>query len=86
MENSLLIIIGCALDLVSGDIAFFKNGRCLGIAFTVPKELHDQLFYPTIALRNMSVKVDIFLFITDILLDQFRIKRIPILSTSVPYF
>jgi hypothetical protein len=51
-------IIGCAFDLVNGDIVFFKNGRCMGIAFTVPKVYYGTKIYPTIATRNAKFQLN----------------------------
>lgn len=35
-------VIGCALDLYSGRLVYFKNGVCLGIAFQLMGK-HDTL-------------------------------------------
>ena len=57
-------VISTSLDLVTGHIAYYKNGRCMGIAFTVPKELIGEKIYPTVAVRRMEFKLNFtdFLF------------------------
>ena len=56
-------VIGTSLDLVTGNIVYFKNGRCMGIAFTLEQELKGQKFYPTVAVRRMLFKLNFSNFI-----------------------
>lgn len=51
-------IIGCCCDLETGNIVYFKNGRCMGVAFTVPTSLNGRKLYPTVAVRNMKFKLN----------------------------
>jgi hypothetical protein len=51
-------IVGCSLDLVTGNISYFKNGRCMGIAFTVPREYHGYKLFPTVAVRYMKFQLN----------------------------
>ncbi|KAI1307249.1 ATP-dependent RNA helicase Ddx1 [Halotydeus destructor] len=43
-------IIGCAIDLDSREMSFFKNGTWLGIAFSLPRL--DQPIFPSICTKN----------------------------------
>jgi hypothetical protein len=50
-------VIGCALDLSTGDLVYFKNGRCMGVAFTISAN-RNRLLYPTVAVRNMKSQLN----------------------------
>ncbi len=43
--------IGCYIDVDDGTVAFSKNGKFLGDAFTIPSELHGKTFYPAVVLK-----------------------------------
>jgi ATP-dependent RNA helicase DDX1 len=46
-------VIGCALNLDQGQISFYKNGKDLGVAFTLAKSLVDcETFFPTVCTKN----------------------------------
>lgn len=46
-------IVGCILDLETGDISFTKNGRHCGQAFRIPLgKLESREMYPTICVKN----------------------------------
>jgi ATP-dependent RNA helicase DDX1 len=44
-------VIGCYLDLGSGEIKFSKNGADLGKAFTIPQQLKSATFFPAVVLK-----------------------------------
>jgi ATP-dependent RNA helicase DDX1 len=44
-------VIGCYLDLGSGEIKFSKNGDDLGKAFTIPQQLKSAAFFPAVVLK-----------------------------------
>lgn len=44
-------VIGCYLDLESLQVKFSKNGKDLGLAFTIPKQLQDSAFFPAVVLK-----------------------------------
>jgi ATP-dependent RNA helicase DDX1 len=48
-------VIGCALDLATGAASFSKNGRDLGIAFTVPAGHRAEALYPCVVLKNAQM-------------------------------
>lgn len=48
-------IIGCLLDLDKMEISFTKNGNSLGIAFSIPGNLKQDVFYPSVVLKNAEM-------------------------------
>ena len=44
-------LIGCYIDLSSGEISYSKNGADLGRAFIVPQQLRGEAFYPAVVLK-----------------------------------
>jgi ATP-dependent RNA helicase DDX1 len=44
-------VIGCYLDLCSGEIKFSKNGDDLGQAFAIPQQLKSAAFFPAVVLK-----------------------------------
>lgn len=46
-------IIGCLLNITTGEIAYTKNGQYLGVAFTFNNL--DTVFFPAILLKGTSV-------------------------------
>ena len=51
-------IIGCILDLQTGDMIFTKNGRSLGTAFNVPvSKLETREIYPTVCVKNAGCQL-----------------------------
>jgi ATP-dependent RNA helicase DDX1 len=44
-------VIGCYLDLGSGEIKFSKNGVDLDKAFTIPQQLKSSAFFPAVVLK-----------------------------------
>lgn len=44
-------VIGCFLDLDSLQVKFSKNGRDLGVAFTIPAALRQSAFFPAVVLK-----------------------------------
>eukprot|EP00057_Strongylocentrotus_purpuratus_P033130 XP_790305.4 PREDICTED: ATP-dependent RNA helicase DDX1 [Strongylocentrotus purpuratus] len=48
--------IGCYLDLDGGEIYFSKNGKDLGLAFSIPGHLLKLAYYPTVVLKNAEMK------------------------------
>jgi ATP-dependent RNA helicase DDX1 len=44
-------VIGCYLDLGSGEIKFTKNGVDLGKAFTIPQQLKSSALFPAVVLK-----------------------------------
>eukprot|EP00128_Syssomonas_multiformis_P017191 Colp12_sorted_trinity150504_noHs@1768 len=51
--------IGCLLDLEGLSIAFTKNGRDLGVAFTLPAHFRKSSFYPACVLKNAEVRFNL---------------------------
>eukprot|EP01119_Soliformovum_irregulare_P016706 TRINITY_DN4878_c0_g1_i1.p1 TRINITY_DN4878_c0_g1~~TRINITY_DN4878_c0_g1_i1.p1 ORF type:complete len:1021 (-),score=283.22 TRINITY_DN4878_c0_g1_i1:115-3123(-) len=53
-------IVGCALDLNNGNIIYWRNGLCQGVAFSQVEtaDFKMKLLYPTISMRNMEVTVN----------------------------
>lgn len=49
-------IIGCSLDLDERTVAWSKNGKHLGVAFTIPDTLSHCAFYPATTLKNAELK------------------------------
>lgn len=49
-------VIGCYLDLDAGQVKFSKNGTDLGVAFTIPANLRDVAFFPTVVLKNAEMQ------------------------------
>ena len=50
-------VIGCSIDLdASGDIKWFKNGKDLGKAYTIPANLKGHAFYPAMCMKNAELK------------------------------
>ena len=50
--------IGCWLDCEVGDIGFCKNGRNLGVAFSIPPALRGHPLFPTVCLKNAEVAIN----------------------------
>lgn len=48
-------VIGCCLDLEKYEIRFFKNGKDLGVAFSIPNNLRNSTFYPAVTLKNAEM-------------------------------
>jgi ATP-dependent RNA helicase DDX1 len=44
-------VIGCFLDLSSGEIKFSKNGVDLGKAFTIPQQVKSASLFPAVVLK-----------------------------------
>ena len=44
-------VIGCFLDLGSGEIKFSKNGVDLGKAFTLPQQVKSATLFPAVVLK-----------------------------------
>jgi SPRY domain. len=44
-------VIGCYLDLGSGEIKFTKNGVDLGKAFTIPQQVKSTALFPAVVLK-----------------------------------
>jgi ATP-dependent RNA helicase DDX1 len=51
-------VIGCYLDLDSGEIKFSKNGVDLWKAFTVP-QLKSAAFFPAVVLKVSEVMLNL---------------------------
>lgn len=47
--------IGCFVDFERRSISYSKNGRDLGIAFTIPAELKGQPLFPAVVLKNAEM-------------------------------
>jgi len=47
--------IGCFVDFDNRTISYSKNGRPLGVAFTIPPELRGQPLYPAVVLKNAEM-------------------------------
>lgn len=52
-------VIGCYLDLDSGEIKFSKNGVDLGKAFTIPQQLKSSAFYPAVVLKVSEMMLNL---------------------------
>ena len=50
--------VGCCLDIDAGEIGYTKNGKDLGIAFTIPKNMLKSAFYPCVCLKNAEVHLN----------------------------
>lgn len=48
-------VIGCYLDLDTMQIKFTKNGKDLGVAFTIPAALRDVAFFPAVVLKVSNI-------------------------------
>lgn len=48
-------LIGCYLNLDDMEIKFSKNGKDLGVAFRVPGNLKDAVFFPAVVLKNAEM-------------------------------
>lgn len=48
-------VIGCCLDLQQYEIRFMKNGKDLGVAFSIPNNLRSSTFYPAVVLKNAEM-------------------------------
>lgn len=48
-------VIGCCLNLDQGEIRFLKNGVDLGLAFKIPQQLMNEVFYPAVVLKNAEI-------------------------------
>lgn len=48
-------VIGCLLDLNSGEISFTKNGKNLGLAFRLNDQMKRETFYPAVVLKNAEM-------------------------------
>jgi ATP-dependent RNA helicase DDX1 len=44
-------VIGCYLDLSSGEIKFSKNGVDLGKAFIIPQQVKSATLFPAVVLK-----------------------------------
>ena len=54
-------VIGCYLDLSAGEIAFSKNGKHLGTAFSLPARMKNGKgggWFPAITMKNAEVMVN----------------------------
>lgn len=50
-------IVGCIMNLNSGEMSFTKNGRHCGVAFKIPlAKLESREIYPTICVKNAGCK------------------------------
>lgn len=46
-------IVGCILDIRTGELSFTKNGRNMGVAYEIPlQKLESQAIYPTLCVKN----------------------------------
>lgn len=48
-------VIGCYLNLDEFEIKFSKNGQDLGVAFKIPSNLKDAVFFPAVVLKNAEM-------------------------------
>ncbi|KAJ6632710.1 ATP-dependent RNA helicase Ddx1 [Pseudolycoriella hygida] len=48
-------VIGCCLDLQQYEIRFMKNGKDLGVAFSIPQNLRNSTFFPAVVLKNAEM-------------------------------
>lgn len=49
-------VIGCLLDLDRMEISFMKNGKNLGVAFTIHNQMKNEAFYPAVVLKNAEMQ------------------------------
>ncbi|EKX49574.1 hypothetical protein GUITHDRAFT_162044 [Guillardia theta CCMP2712] len=52
-------VVGCCIDMAGGDVAFFKNGEDLGVAFSLPPHLRGKALYPTVCLKDCQVRLNL---------------------------
>lgn len=51
-------IIGSCIDLDNGTITFYRNGKCLGVAFqNVRIKEQGLVYFPTISLSNREMAI-----------------------------
>eukprot|EP00941_MAST-03F_sp_MAST-3F-sp1_P001199 g1199.t1 len=50
-------VITCYLDMDSGEISFSRNGKWLGVAFSLPKKFKGPV-YPALCLKNAEISVN----------------------------
>lgn len=48
-------VIGCCLNLNEMEIKFLKNGQDFGVAFKIPHNMKDSVFYPAVVLKNAEM-------------------------------
>ncbi len=48
-------VIGCYLDLDNDEIAYTKNGRDLGLAFSIGRQCSGKEFFPAVVLKNAEM-------------------------------
>lgn len=48
-------VIGCLLDLDKMEMSFTKNGKNLGVAFSVHNQFKNETFYPAVVLKNAEM-------------------------------
>lgn len=48
-------VIGCFLDLEKMEISFSKNDQNLGVAFRIAENLRNEIFYPSLVLKNAEM-------------------------------
>ena len=48
-------VIGCYLDLQSGEMSFSKNGKDLGLAYSLPAPITKQSLFPSVVLKNAEM-------------------------------
>lgn len=49
-------IIGCFLNLDLGEISFSRNGKVFPVAFKIPPNLQNAVFYPAVVLKNAEIR------------------------------
>eukprot|EP01039_Chlorochromonas_danica_P006233 gene6233-6872_t len=52
-------IIGCAIDFDHSTITFSKNGKVYDIAYTIPREFHGMVFFPTLSLSGSKAEINL---------------------------
>lgn len=51
-------IVGCIADLKTGELSYTKNGRFMGVAFTIDtRELEKRALFPTICVKTAGCQV-----------------------------
>lgn len=50
-------VIGCIIDWNELALSFTKNGRNLGVAFELPKNIQKQGLFPALTIKNAVVRV-----------------------------
>ena len=50
--------IGCFVDYDSGLLSFMKNGKSLGLAYSIPNNVRGRALFPAILLKSSSVKLN----------------------------